>query len=361
MLVLPIPLITSLALGFLLLRAILAGRRFWPIPALLAACAAQGVVIALAQYYAVPAMRLVQPVTATVIPPLAWLAFRTTALRPFDPPRDWLHLGIPAFTAFCVVFAPQTLDGVVSGIFIVYGLVMLHALGAGADGLPLMRLEAGDWPPRIWRIMAVLLILSALGDGVIAAAQMLGMAWLQPWIVSTVSSLSLLLIGGLSLSNSLEEGEETLAPAERAPLPEEAGRDTGIMIRLDAVLADHALFLDPGLTLSRLARRLGLPAKQLSAAINRATGQNVSRTVNAYRIRHACDRLRDGCSVTGAMLESGFNTKSNFNREFQRVTGRTPTAWLAEAVASSADPLPPAAPKERDHPAPSAHRLAHPR
>jgi hypothetical protein len=130
--------------------------------------------------------------------------------------------------------------------------------------------------------MAVLLILSALGDGVIAAAQMLGKGWLQPWIVSMVSSLSLLLIGGLSLSNSLEansleEGEEAPAPADGAPSPEEAGRDIGIMIRLDAVLADHALFLDPGLTLWRLAQRLGRPAKQLSAAINRATGQNVSR------------------------------------------------------------------------------------
>ncbi|MEO1795292.1 MAG: AraC family transcriptional regulator, partial [Pseudomonadota bacterium] len=29
------------------------------------------------------------------------------------------------------------------------------------------------------------------------------------------------------------------------------------------------------------------------------------------------------------MLASGFNTKSNFNREFSRVQGQSPTAWLA--------------------------------
>lgn len=32
-------------------------------------------------------------------------------------------------------------------------------------------------------------------------------------------------------------------------------------------------------------------------------------------------------SVIRVMLESGFLTKSNFNREFLRVTGTSPTAW----------------------------------
>jgi AraC-like DNA-binding protein len=31
------------------------------------------------------------------------------------------------------------------------------------------------------------------------------------------------------------------------------------------------------------------------------------------------------------MLESGFQTKSNFNREFRRVTHRTPIAWRTES------------------------------
>nr|WP_272212922.1 helix-turn-helix domain-containing protein [Marinicella sp. W31]MDC2878850.1 helix-turn-helix domain-containing protein [Marinicella sp. W31] len=82
------------------------------------------------------------------------------------------------------------------------------------------------------------------------------------------------------------------------------------MARLDALLASETLYLDPALTLSRLARRLKLPAKTLSAAVNRATNDNVSRHINRYRIMHACNRLKDGDNVTAAMLESGFNTKS---------------------------------------------------
>ncbi len=32
-------------------------------------------------------------------------------------------------------------------------------------------------------------------------------------------------------------------------------------------------------------------------------------------------------SVTEAMLSAGFNTKSNFNREFLRTTGQAPSDW----------------------------------
>ena len=74
------------------------------------------------------------------------------------------------------------------------------------------------------------------------------------------------------------------------------------------------LFLDPDLTLSRLARRLRVPAKELSKAINQISGENVSGFINRRRIAHACALLKQGHSVTSAMFDSGFQTKSNFNR-----------------------------------------------
>ncbi len=85
-------------------------------------------------------------------------------------------------------------------------------------------------------------------------------------------------------------------------------------------------FLNPSRTLNQLSRQMRIPAKQLSIAINRATGGNVSRYINGFRISHACDLLRAGKNVTSAMLESGFNTKSNFNREFLRIMEKSPSA-----------------------------------
>jgi len=49
-------------------------------------------------------------------------------------------------------------------------------------------------------------------------------------------------------------------------------------------------------------------------------------------VAQAQAQLRQGQSVTQAMLAAGFDTKSNFNREFLRVTVQTPSAWRQGAL-----------------------------
>lgn len=95
------------------------------------------------------------------------------------------------------------------------------------------------------------------------------------------------------------------------------------------------LHLDPDLTFTRLARVLQVPVKSPSIAVNRSTGDSVSRYVNGYRIREACRTMEWGARVTEAMLACGFNTKSNFNREFRRVTGKAPSTWRNTVVGES--------------------------
>jgi AraC-like DNA-binding protein len=59
-------------------------------------------------------------------------------------------------------------------------------------------------------------------------------------------------------------------------------------------------------------------------------GENVSRYINAARIGAAQQALLAGEPVTATVYTSGFNTKSNFNREFLRVTGKSPSEWLRD-------------------------------
>ena len=59
----------------------------------------------------------------------------------------------------------------------------------------------------------------------------------------------------------------------------------------------------------------------------RVTGANVSRYGNGFRVEDACERLMAGEAVTNAMLSSDFNTRSNFNHEFRRITGKSPVDW----------------------------------
>jgi AraC-like DNA-binding protein len=74
----------------------------------------------------------------------------------------------------------------------------------------------------------------------------------------------------------------------------------------------------------------------LSSAINRATGLNVSQFVNNFRVADACRLMAESNrSTTAIMLEAGFSTKSNFNREFRRVTGQSPSEWRAAGSAQA--------------------------
>ena len=347
MLALPISMVVSLSLAYLLARLVLKRRITRPLAWLLVACILQGIVNALAQFYGVSGFRFVQPVTAVAIPPLAWLALRHAQGQGHGHggAERFLHLLSPAFVAFCVWTARDAIDVAVVAIFAGYGTAMLAVLRDGADALPEARLGAGDWPPLVWRAIAVTLLVSALSDTAIALAVLVGSAWLKSWIVSFGTSATLLLIGILASSRSIGEGapeadvadaahrEVAAHEANETESAAERERDIAIMGDVAALLDGHKLYRDSELTLSRIARRLGLPAKRVSEAINRQTGENVSRYVNGFRISAACVMLEAGRSVTEAMLDSGFATKSNFNREFRRVTGQAPTEWATTTAA----------------------------
>jgi AraC-like DNA-binding protein len=328
MIVLPVPMFVALVLAFLLLRALMRGGTQTTLLALIGVCTLQSAILALTQHYGVAALRYVQPVTATLIPPLAWLAFISVARRPVTLASDWLHALGPAIVLFCSIFARPALDIAIPLLFLAYGAAILHALASGEEDLPHSRLENGAQPLTVWRVLAASLIASALCDVFIAVSfAFSGGAW-QPFVFGLVSALSLLSLGGLSLSHSIEG--KPGADAEIAPIASHinAVEDQTLMARLEELMASQRLFLDPDLTLSRLARRLTVPAKQLSGAINRACGENVSRYVNRLRVEHACRLMREGKNVTAAMLDSGFNTKSNFNREFLRLKLASPSKWL---------------------------------
>lgn len=115
------------------------------------------------------------------------------------------------------------------------------------------------------------------------------------------------------------------------------GSAVALFTRTTELLEREKLYLDPDLNLTRIARRLNVPVKKLSAAINQSTGESVSRLINGYRIKCVCAALLSGdASITQAMFAAGFSTKSNFNAEFRRVTGLAPRDWLTNTTTNAA-------------------------
>ncbi|MBD8893252.1 helix-turn-helix domain-containing protein [Roseibium litorale] len=345
MFAIPIPLFTAAVLAFLGLRAALEGETPKMVLGLIAVCAGQSLITSANLYYGQHWLGPIQPVTAMAIPVLAYLSFVSTSIRPLALLPDALHLITPLLVVACIWFLPDGVDVVLILSFAGYGLLLLTQLGRNAEELPLIRLEHGNRAVLLWRWVAVTLIASAISDMAILFAVISGQEWLRTWIISVFSSTFLLVIGALNLSDTLKSPRADAASpdgSEVEDLPErpaaglstsvaetdQDGTDTALYASVETLMRTNQLYLDPDLTLGRIARKLHVPEKQLSTTINRVTGANVSRYINGYRIAHACDLLSDGASVTSAMYSSGFNTKSNFNREFLRVKGCPPSLWV---------------------------------
>ncbi len=95
-------------------------------------------------------------------------------------------------------------------------------------------------------------------------------------------------------------------------------------------MEDRQLYLDPELSLERLAQSMGLSNKLVSSAINRRINKNFFEYVNDFRTERAKSIIASGegaDSMMRVMEQSGFNSKSTFNRCFKRATGMTPSEY----------------------------------
>ena len=330
MLFVPLPFVIALLL-FLrfvaLLRRQEVGNR--PFLALIGLCVLQSIAVGLRWGYDVTAIRFVLPVLAGGLPPLALASFQSLIHRDRADIR-WLNVAPPLVIVALLVLAPSFIDSALVVIFVGYAVILLRLAHAGPDGLDAARLDGAAGAHKALLIAAFALCLSASFDIAVLLAIEWGYAEDVPMIVSNANLLGPLLVGltapvaaraHVPLAPS-EETEEDIAAAER---------DRDVLERVDRLLKEQKLFRDDNLTLGRLARRAGVPARQISGAINRLAGKNVSQYINDFRIAEACRLLREtDMPVTAAMLESGFQTKSNFNREFRRVTAQSPATWRAE-------------------------------
>lgn len=357
MITLPLPLIASLLLVLWLVRAALEQNRSRLLLAAVAVAAAQGALTAAVQHYGLTVLRPAQPIGATLVPAALWLAFdaQTAGARPAVD-RTWRvwapHMAAPLLALLSLAAAPAWLDVLVPVSFAAYGGAILWATRPGGRILPDAALEHGDAPRLLWRVVAAALCASALGDALIAVDFAVAGGARQGALISIFSALTILALGVAALSDVLAQPNEAAAPGDAAGPGDaqaskparadalDAPRLAAVFDRVDAAMRAKKHYLDPDLTLGVLARRIGCPAKEISAAVNQRTGENVSRYVNGHRIAQARGALSAGASVTEAMLESGFNTKSNFNREFSRVVGETPSAFRrrASAEAGTAEP-----------------------
>ncbi|MCU0354382.1 MAG: helix-turn-helix transcriptional regulator [Cytophagales bacterium] len=98
--------------------------------------------------------------------------------------------------------------------------------------------------------------------------------------------------------------------------------------KIVAAMQLQQLYLDPELTLTDLARMVELTPNTVSQCLNVVIGKSFNDFVNGYRIEEVKRRLQtpdaERLTILGIAYESGFNSKTTFNRVFKETTGFSP-------------------------------------
>ncbi|WP_397444736.1 helix-turn-helix domain-containing protein [Polaribacter sp. R77954] len=90
-------------------------------------------------------------------------------------------------------------------------------------------------------------------------------------------------------------------------------------------------YLNPSLTIRKLAAELKMNPRDVSVLINQNLNKHFFDFINEYRIEEAKKILKDpskkAFTVLEILYEVGFNSKSSFNTAFKKHTGLTPTQF----------------------------------
>jgi putative ABC transport system permease protein len=159
---------------------------------------------------------------------------------------------------------------------------------------------------------------SLLGLGLACGLSLLG----EPFYLT----LALVVLGmGLEAMLKADLGVQLTMPVTDRLDAREKGR------RLKEAVAANRLYEDAELTLATLAAKLKIHPHDLSRIINTGLEKNFNDFINEFRVREIGRKLRDPANdhltLLGIAYDSGFNSKTTFNRVFKEMTGKTPLEY----------------------------------
>jgi putative ABC transport system permease protein len=120
-------------------------------------------------------------------------------------------------------------------------------------------------------------------------------------------------------------------PFLKPPLPAEM-KQRGVWLK--KAMKAGLYYQDPELSLSSLAEKLKLGPHELSRIINTVLKKSFNDFIGEYRVADVVQKMQDPAydhlTLLGIAFESGFNSKTTFNRTFKQITGKSPVEYKNE-------------------------------
>ena len=335
MLFVPLPLFATLILGVLLCRFVLSRdmtlRAHQLFACLLGFYAAQSLLTTLRWGYGLQGTAIYVALLAPVLPAVAYLAYRALAGR--QTVLQLWPLAVIAVNWIVFLILPVLADPLILLTYLGFGGLLLVQCWQGADRLSLSPINDAREISIAMCLTGSALVASGLTDVYLIYDFVENDGRNAGLVVTFVQTAFVLAIGVSAIFGRATLHADT-APSTQIDAPTPTDQDSDIVARLELLFTRDGLHQSEDLSLRRLSRRLGLSDRQVSNAINRTRQMSVSQFVNDFRIKDACAMLSTTQkSVLDVSLSAGFATKSNFNREFLRVTGKTPSKWRQDVRA----------------------------
>jgi AraC-like DNA-binding protein len=230
-------------------------------------------------------------------------------------------------------------DALIVVSFACYLLVMVRLLLTGASGLAHLGPYAGAayrWLLVLAGMMLVILLIEIGAWIEIGTNKPMSESWVILSGVLVLLVFNLLALALFLTRAPLVEWMHTLQDLRLTRTkPLDNAEAEKIFARWQAMVMERALHKrEGGVTLEQAGRIMGVPARQISIAVNQIYGGSFSQYLNDCRVKEAQRMLveQPDLPITTLMLEAGFTTKSNFNKEFQRVTGVSPGEYRKQAL-----------------------------
>ncbi len=108
-------------------------------------------------------------------------------------------------------------------------------------------------------------------------------------------------------------------------------REAKFFDEMNAYVVNQQKYLDPYLSLEKLAEEMNGSVSSLSKLINTQSNKSFPDYINELRVEEAKKLLSDpsfeAYTIVSIGLECGFNSKSTFYTAFKKFTGQTPTQY----------------------------------
>ena len=102
--------------------------------------------------------------------------------------------------------------------------------------------------------------------------------------------------------------------------------------KLQLLIDEEQVFIDSNLSLKILAKKLGTSANNLSWLLNSVYGKTFYEFTNKYRVKAFLAKIEEGehkkQTLLAIAMDSGFNSKSTFNKSFKAIMNETPSRYI---------------------------------